>query len=117
MSAFLSKLNPFKQETLTVSNTVKTLTASAYNATSEFNGTAGGSFINIPRKARAAKVENTSSNAIRYTEELTAPVAATTGSLLNPGDFKFLESLESIQKFKMIREGASDATVDVSYYR
>lgn len=117
MPAFLSKQTPFARETLTVSNTVMPLTPTVYNATSEFSGAASSQVVKTPRKAKTAKVENTSSNVIRYTEELTTPVAGGPGGLLNPGDVKFLESLESIQKFKMIREGASDATVDVVYYR
>lgn len=112
MPAFIQTLRPFGQETLTVSNTVKQLTQTLYDNTAQIT-----TLRNLQRKARGVTVENTSANVIRYTEDGTAPVAATTGSLLNPGDIKLLESYESIVKFKMIRDGASDATVNVDYYR
>lgn len=112
MPSFVQPLRPFGSETLTVTNAVKTLTQTLYDNTAQITAAR-----NLARKARGVVVENTSSNVIRYTEDGTTPVAATTGKLLNPGDVKFLESYASIVLFKMIREGASDAIVDVEYYR
>lgn len=117
MSAFLSKLNPFASETITVDNTVKTLTPATYNATSEFSGAASSQVVKTPRKAKAAKVVVDSANAIRVTEDLTTPVAATTGVVYNQNDTLFLESLEAIQKFKTTRDGASSSSLQVTYYR
>lgn len=112
MPTFNSILRPFGQETITVSNAAIQCSATLYDNISQI-----ATDRNRQRKARGAKVENTSANAIRYTEDGTTPVAGGPGSILNQGDIKYLESYESIVKFKMIREGASNATADVEYYR
>lgn len=117
MSAFLSKLTPFASEVLTVSSVVKALTPATYNATSEFSGTASSQIVKTPRKAKAAKVVVDSVNALRATEDLTTPVSASVGTLYNQGDIVFLETLEAIQKFKMIRDTGADSVVQVVYYR
>lgn len=112
MSAFNQTLRPYDSESLTVTNSVKQLTQTKYDNTSGITATR-----NYQRKARGVAIENTSSNAVRYTEDGTTPVAGGPGKLLNAGDIKYLESYESVVKIKMIREGAVDATIDVEYYR
>lgn len=112
MSLFLSAREAFASETITVSNAVKQLTPATYDSTGEVTGTR----INV-RKARGALIEVDGANSIRYTEDGTTPVAATTGRVLNQADVMVLDGYQAIVAFKAIREGASDATLQVTYYR
>src|SRR5438128_1247430 len=105
----------FTRETLTVSTAVKTLTASVYNDTSNTDRQPNQQGSNR-RPARAAVIV-CETNAIRVTKDGTTPVAATTGTKLNPGDTYALETYEEIVKFQAVRDGASDGTVQVDYYR
>lgn len=103
---------PYTRETLTVTNAVKQLTQTLYDNTAGIT-----SARNLQRKAGSVTIENTSANALRYTEDGTTPVAATTGGLLAQGDVLELESYAAIVLFKAIREGASDAVLEVTYFR
>lgn len=118
MSAFLSKLTPFAQESIVADATVKTLTAATYDATAEaLAQTLPTNSALVRKKARAAQVIVDSANAIRATEEGTNPVAATTGIVYNQNDAKILESYEAITKFKFTREPAANSLIQVIYYR
>ena len=90
---------PYAHETLTVSNTAITLTASVYNA----GGVSPG----------MAVVVLTGDN-IRVWSDGTAPTAAV-GQLINANAF-FLCGYESIAQFKAIRQ-TTDASMSVQYYR
>lgn len=46
----------------------------------------------------------------------TAPVAATTGQLWNPGDIKRIWGVHNIENLSMIRESSTSATVVVDYF-
>ncbi len=45
-----------------------------------------------------------------------APVAATTGHLMQPGDTIELNSYSQIVNFRAIRETSTDATIQVTYW-
>lgn len=60
-------------------------------------------------------------NSLRYRDDGTDPTA-TVGFLLktqgnNPPPFVTLESKEAIKQFRAIRDGSSDATLNVLYYK
>lgn len=112
MPAFNIALRPYNSQTLTVSTAVVQLD------TTKLNDDAGVTTTrNLRKKARGVTLENTSVNVVRYTEDGTTPVAGGPGKLLHGGDIKYIETYEAALKIKLIREGASDATVDVEYYR
>lgn len=46
----------------------------------------------------------------------TAPVAATTGTLWNPGDIKRIWGGENVKNLQFIREVSNDATLVVNYW-
>lgn len=86
-------------EKLTVSNSVKTLTAAKY---------AGQQGCLITAEA---------TNGLRYTFDGTAPVAATTGHLLAGGGTLRVVGKDLMANLKMIREGGSDAVIHVTCFR
>lgn len=117
MPFFNSRKNVFARETLTVSNSVKTLTSTLYdNVAGITSGTQPVQTGSNRRRASGAVVI-TEGQAIRATKDGTDPVATTTGTKLNTGDIYILETYQDIAKFKAIREGASDGTIQVEYYR
>lgn len=112
MATFNITKRAFARERLTVTNAVKTLTASVYNDTTR---------VERPIKASAARIQVLAgSGQIQFTEEGTAPTADVTvtgvGTQLNAGDILFLESYEAIKNFKAIRV-ATDAILEINYYR
>lgn len=118
---FNQPLRPFGRETLTVSNTVKTLTASVYNGTVH----AGNQNGNFAQKASSAIVTVDTAGGIRWTTDGTAPVAGTTGQLAaNSGTITApvgpnqiaLESYSAIAAFKAIRDAAADCQIQVEYF-
>jgi hypothetical protein len=52
---------------------------------------------------------------VRFTVDGTAPVAATTGHLVNPGDIIKLDSNEDITAFRAIRETSTSGVLKVTY--
>lgn len=114
MPNFNFHVNPLYAETLVVSNAVKQLTQTVYDGTSD--NKAYTQMGNKRRKARVAKVTVDTANSIRWTKDGTAPVAATTGALGRQFDVIYLESYAEIIKFKAIRDGASDSSIQVEYY-
>jgi hypothetical protein len=107
MAVFNITKRAFARERLTVSSIVKTLTASVYDDTASADA--------VRQKASAVKI-SVEANALRYTEEGTDPVAATTGTIARADDQLWFDSYEAIKKLKFIRE-TSDATIEVVYYR
>ncbi len=93
-------------EKLTVSSTAKQLTATKYYVQSATELT----------KMAARAMLTVEGDKVRYTLEGTAPVAATTGHLLNVGDILWLDSYADVKNLKMIRE-TTDATVHVTYWQ
>lgn len=69
----------------------------------------------VARRARAAFL-TVEGNAIRVRMDGAAPTAAV-GHLLSPGDMLLVEGVESVKRLKMIRQGAADGTVNITYYR
>lgn len=118
MPAFNFKVAPFASETIAVDGTVKTLSASVYNALAEVIAQPNPNQASLlPKKARAAMVVVDNANPVRATEDLTVPVAATTGTVYNSNDAKLLESYEAIAKFKFTKEGGTNSSIQVTYYR
>jgi len=93
-------LKALAREQITVSSTAKTLTAT-YFASSSY----------IVHFARIQVL----GYQVRATYEGTAPVASTTGDLLNVGDVIEVWGTEDLKNFKAIRE-SSDATLVVTYF-
>lgn len=94
-------------ESVTVSTTVKTLTVDKYR----WVGGAGELY-----EAREILITAEATNGLRYTLEGTDPVASTTGHLLAGGGSVVIKGYQNIAKLKMIREGASDAVIKVTYF-
>jgi hypothetical protein len=97
--------NPGTFEMITVSNAVKTITAA----------------IITPVTGVCAGLQpfyaliSVSADAIRYTMDGTAPVAATTGHLMAAGDSMMVSGKQAMMKLKMIRE-TGDALVAVTCF-
>lgn len=53
-------------------------------------------------------------NAVRFTVDGTLPTASV-GHLLSPGDTLDLESKDEVNEFQVIRQGAADATLFVTF--
>lgn len=123
MASFLNQKNSIARETLTVSTVALPLTATKYVGTIRGSNQNG----NKAWKARGAIVRvDTSGFGVRCTRDGTAPVAGTTGVVIvNTGTLPLpagslielvLDSYAQICAFQMIREGASDAVVQVEYF-
>lgn len=115
MPNFNFHVNPLYAETLTVSNSVKQLTASVFDGVTSNNQEWSQKGIKR-RKARVAKIYVDTANSIRWTKDGTAPVAATTGALGRQFDVIYLESYAEITHFKAIRDGGTDSSIQVEYY-
>lgn len=115
MSFFISGKRIFTRETLTVSVAVKTLTQTVYDDTTH-PGSQPAQIGTNRQRARAATI-TVEAQAIRVTRDGTTPVAATTGTKLNPGDTLVLESYQELALFKAVRDGGTDGTIQVDYYR
>ena len=102
--------NTLNYESLTVSNTVKTLTATEYKVLS-----ATGASMKTATKCLITVDGTAGTNDIRFTTDGTDPVATTTGHLLQAKQALFLTGFSNIAKLKMIREG-SDAVIHVTYF-
>jgi hypothetical protein len=89
-------------ETLTVSSTSKSLTETVYTA-GKSREYAERAFITVEDAD------------IRYWANGTDPVAGTSGHLLAAGDSLVLTKSHSIRNFRAIRDGATDAVLQVSY--
>ena len=97
----------FAHETLTVSNTVKALTAATYEPTGE---------LSLQVKPRAVLI-TVHAQPIRYTFNGTNPVAATTGHYAAAGVEIFVSGYQNIKNFKAIRDGGTDASIGVTYFK
>ena len=89
------------REQITIDNTVggKTLTVT-----------------NITGRVRYVEIQVLTAQ-IRVTHDgSTAPVAATTGNLWNPGDIKRVWGPGNLQNLKFIRESTTNATIVVDYW-
>lgn len=91
----------YANETLTVTNAVKILTAAVYQT------------------GRHDDVQNciitVEDATIRFWTTGTSPVAGTSGHIANPGDKIQLTRKHSIENFKAIRNGSTDAVIQVTY--
>ena len=101
--------SPFAREAITVDHTVKSLTAATYNCSAEVDTTKMG-------KAKVALLTTETAD-IRVTFDGTDPVATTTGHLLTPGSSLTVENYETITKIKATREGSTNGSIQVTYWR
>ena len=104
----LSAPSPFDFETIAVDNTIKGLTASKYTASGEVDSVKMG-------KARQALITVDTAE-VRVTLNGTDPVGGTTGHKLAVDDTLIL-SFEMMTKFKVTRDGGSNAAIQVTYFR
>jgi hypothetical protein len=96
----------FARERIAVDGTVKVLTATLYNPLPE----------QTSKQATLARI-TVEAQPLRYTEEGTDPVAATTGTLAAASDVIYLKGLSAIQKAKFIRDGGTSSAIEVVYFR
>jgi hypothetical protein len=94
------------RETVTVDNSVLSLTASSYKPTS-------GLFAAREAVGALISVEAAS---IRMTLDGTDPVAATTGHLLETGTIVTLTGFNTLRQAKFTREAGASGTLQVTYY-
>lgn len=99
----LDVLIPYAKETLTISSTALGLTESVYKT---------GQHEDIQRAY--ITVEDAS---IRYWTDGSDPVAGSEGHLVPAGSAIELTLHESVNKFKAIRDGSTDAVLQITYER
>ena len=105
-SVQITHLDAYSHESITVS------TAALGFTTSETRKTISGTTQTVSAVEALITVE---SNPIRYTMDGTTPTSLV-GHLLTDGDNITVSGMGNIKRFKMIRSGASDATVKVTYF-
>lgn len=104
--AFLAGKNPYTSEQLTVSTTALSGTTTKVDNHSRINGSV--------TKAAAAVVQAVA-NGVFYTLDGSTP-SSTNGFLLAAGETLPLAGYQKVKALKMVRSGASDATVYITYY-
>ena len=78
------------------------------------DNTAAGIALTVPRTAMCAEIYVRTA-AIVFTRDGTAPTA-TLGIQANAGDIIMLNSREELENFRAIRQGGTNATLDVEYF-
>lgn len=109
------KKNVLDVETVTVTGSATTLTATKYNATSAGATSQREYAFAGGHKASAAIVE-VLAESIYYTLDGSTPTS-TNGHAAAQGDRVVLENYAHVAKFKAIRQGSTSATVFVTYYK
>jgi len=94
-------LKAVARETITVADTAKTLTTATY--------------VTTTFQTLFARINVTTAQ-MRATFDGTAPVASTTGDLLNPSDTIEVWGTADLGNFKAIREGSTSAVLQVTYF-
>lgn len=120
MATFNVTRRAFSRERITVTNAVKTLTVAKYDLTS--TPIPGNQVGTYKRRATSARlVPGGTSGDINFTTDGTAPTADATvagvGTIAGARDVITLESEEAIRNFKAIALTATDAIIEVEYYR
>lgn len=98
----------YAHETLAVSTAVKTLTTATHTPSASSEAA-----IKRPR----AVLITVSAQPLRWTVDGTNPVAATTGHYAAAGTEIFLSGYGNILGFKAIRDGGTDSSIQVTYFR
>lgn len=98
-------------EAVTVSSTSKALTLTKYRAVS-----AGGQTHMNARIAFITLDGAIETNVIRWTVDGTAPVASTTGHVLQPGQTLVIRGFGNIVNFRAIRDLSTDCKLQVTYF-
>lgn len=93
-------------ETLAVAGTAVTLTASEFLFAQTPD--ANSAFISVDGTA--------GTNDVRYTIDGTTPVGGTTGHLLQAKQSITIRGANNLRNFKVIREGGSSSTLQVTYF-
>ena len=92
-------------EKLTISDSVKQFTAAKYSNTGDDKVDAVEAFITVE-----------ATNGFRWTVDGTAPTAASTGHLAAGSSSFTIEGFNTIKNFKAIRDGGSDAVIQVTFF-
>ena len=116
-ASFFIRRKPYATEQVTVSTSVATPTAALVTNTAqtETDGSTPARWA-FTYPATAAIAEIIGSNGIIYTLDGSTPTASN-GGRLGQGDTLTLAGTQKVQNLKMIRSGASDATVNITYYK
>jgi hypothetical protein len=108
---------PGSFEQLTVTNAVKTLTATKYYTRTlpavQANGTGGAQAYTTTIAEQALITVN--AQPIRWTIDGTAATASV-GHPAVAGDIIMLDGINAIQNFKAFRSGGVDSTIDITYF-
>jgi len=116
-ASFFFRRNPYATEQVTVSTGVATPTAAlvANTAQTETDGSTPVRWA-FTYPATAAIAEIIGANGLIYTLDGSTPTSSN-GGRLGQGDTLTLAGYQKVSKLKMIRSGASDATVNITFYR
>lgn len=118
MAGFLinGALTPMNYEAITIDNTAGgiALSASEYITTANAAGSGVGATQRFHAVSAFISVE---SQPIRWTVDGTAPVATTTGHKATDTDTITLNGIDAITKFRAIRDGGTNATIHVTYFK
>lgn len=105
------------RQTLTVDATAGGVGFTAANFSRVSTGTGANSGATLDARCALITVDgDVETNDIRWTCDGTAPVAATTGHLLQAGDVLTLYGYGNILKFRAIREGGTNGTLQVTFF-
>ena len=105
-SVQITHLDAYSHESITVSTTALGFT------TTETRKAIAGTTQTVSAVEALITVET---NPVRYTMDGTTPTA-NVGHLLGDGDVITISGMGNIKRFQMIRQGAADATVMVTYF-
>ena len=93
----------YTQENIEVSNSVKTLT--------------GSKLIETDKRPASEVLLMVETAPIRYTIDGTTPVGGSAGMYAEAGTSLRIVGIGNLQQLQMIRDGGSDAVVDVTYFK
>ena len=118
---FFNRRKLFAREQVTVSTASVGGTAATYNgssagAASQIEMPAVGAPGTTGRFRASAAVIEVISNDIYYTIDGSTP-SSTNGNRLNAGSILQLAGYQKVSQLRMLRNGSSDAVVDISYYK
>lgn len=116
-ASFFIRRSPYATEQVTVSTGVATPTAALVSNTAqtETDGSTPARWA-FTYPATAAIAEIIGTNGIIYTLDGSTPTL-TNGGRLGQGDTLTLAGTQKVKNLKMIRSGAADATVNLTYYK
>ncbi len=116
-ASFFLHRKPYATEQVTVSTSVMTPTTALVDniAQTETDGSSPTRWA-FTYPATAAMAEVIGANGIIYTLDGSTPTSSN-GGRLGQGDSLTLAGTQKVKNLKMLRSGASDATVNLTYYK